>query len=178
MLRRPPWKVPLLSWKRPCSSAKAASKEASAECLAYFHASCRHLYGGASVEASSYFCVSSLHHFSHGNFLSLLPWKLPPAPTTPMEYSTCRGLLSWKHIYLICRLHIYIYIYMYKFSLRSGMMSVALKTFVEIRIRLLMVRFELFHQMELRTAIGAIAQMYLLTTKHVFGQGNRSGTCR
>ena len=54
-------------------------------------------------------------------------------------------------------------IYMYKFSLRSGM-SVAFKTVVEMLIRLLMVRFALFHQLELYAAIGAIAQVHLLTT--------------
>ena len=48
-------------------------------------------------------------------------------------------------------------------------MSVAFKTFVEMRIRLLMVRFELFHQLELCAAIGAITQMYILTTKYEFG---------
>ena len=48
-------------------------------------------------------------------------------------------------------------------------MSVACKALVEIRIRLLMVRFELFHQLELCAAIGVIAQICVLTTKYAFG---------
>lgn len=44
-------------------------------------------------------------------------------------------------------------------------MSVEFKTFFEMRIQLLMVRFELFHQLEVCAANGAIAQRYLLTIK-------------
>ena len=61
-----------------------------------------------------------------------------------------------------------VYTCTYKFSLRSGM-SVACKTLVEIRIRSLMVRFELFYQkLKPCAAIAAIAQIDLLITKYAF----------
>ena len=66
------------------------------------------------------------------------------------------------------------YLYKYKFSLRSGMSVACKEPLAEIRIYL--VRwFKLFHQLQLYVcaAVGATAQMYLLTTYYVPGISTR-----